>query len=188
MKTFALAIAALGFFATSLAANVLQLTPANPQPTGLKKGLAVQYSYPSDVKSLRDARRALERRAVPGPALTGLDYRDTSPGENALTSKQDQQVVARITGYVKFDAPGVYTIDFLTNDGLDAKISGQRVGYFDGRQTCQETFATEVNVPAAGWYPLDIVYFQRLQTSCLHMRRAPKGKRVNWMPNAAFGH
>jgi len=89
---------------------------------------------------------------------------------------------------VRFDKPGTYNIDFLTNDGLDARISGQRVGYFDGRQPCDTTFATEVEVPKAGWYPLKILYFQRLGTSCLHMRRAPEGSEPTWMPNSAFGH
>ncbi len=185
---FAASIAALSMVAGAAMAEVLQLTPASPQPSGLKSGLSVVYSYPADVKSLDDARRTLKRNKQPGPALAGLDYRDTNEGDQTLTSKKANHVVASIKGYIKFDAPGVYTIDFLTNDGLDARISGQRVGYFDGRQTCQETFATEVNVPSAGWYDIDVLYFQRLGTSCLHMRWGKSGSNVIWVPNAAFGY
>lgn len=184
LRTLTAALAVTLIAGAALAAP-LKLQPANPQPSGLQPGLAVKYAYPLDVKSLNQANRAL-RNAKPGPALAGLDYRDTSQGEITLTAKQAQHVVAGISGYVKFDAPGIYTIDFLTNDGLDAKVGGQTVGYFDGRQSCRETAAVQVEVPQAGWYPVEITYFQRVGTACLHMR-AGQGS-PDWMPNSAFGH
>ncbi|AUQ71285.1 PA14 domain-containing protein [Phaeobacter inhibens] len=173
--------------ATLTWAAPLRLTPADPQPRGLKPGLSVRYAYPDDVKTLRSAAKALEAGAEAGPPLKGLDYRDTSIGQKALTSKRSENVAADIRGYVRFDAPGIYTIDFLTNDGMRAVIGGKVVGKFDGRQTCQETFAQKVEVPKAGWYPLQVLYFQRLNTSCLHMRMGPEGSRVTWMPDKAFG-
>ncbi|WP_413221595.1 PA14 domain-containing protein [Tritonibacter mobilis] len=177
----------VGFTVAALAAPV-KLTPANPQPSGLKPGLSVRYAYPSDVKSLAAARSALKYKVEQGAPLKGLDYRDTELGQNVLTAKRAERVVADIRGYVRFDAPGIYTIDFLTNDGLHAVVGGQVVGEFDGRQPCEETFAVEVEVPEAGWYPLKALWFQRTNTACLHMRAAPAGKRPKWMPNAAFGH
>ena len=171
-KTATLAAAVMMIAGAAFAAP-LKLKPASPQPSGLKSGLAVKYAYPPDVKSLNQATRAL-KRAKAGTPLKGLDYRDTAPGEKALTSKQEKHVAAAISGFVKFDSAGTYTIDFLTNDGLDARIGGQEVGHFDGRQTCQETRAVEVEVPQAGWYPVEITYFQRVGTSCLLMR-AGKG-------------
>ena len=120
--------------------------------------------------------------------MTGLDYRDTDVGQKVLTSKRDENVVADIRGFVRFDVPGIYTIDFLTNDGLRAQVGGQVVGEYDGRQPCEETYAVEVEVPSAGWYPLEALYFQRTKTACLHMRAGLAGKRPNWMPDAAFGH
>ncbi|WP_293576118.1 PA14 domain-containing protein [Phaeobacter sp.] len=183
----AAAAISLSVTATMGVSGSLTLQPANPQPTGLKPGLSVRYAYPKEVKTLRAAAKALEAGSEAGPPLTGLDYRDTAIGENALTSKRAEQVAADIRGYVKFDAPGTYTIDFLTNDGMRAVIGGQVVGKFDGRQPCDSTFAEEVEVPVAGWYDLQILYFQRLNTSCLHMRMAPKGSRPTWMADSAFG-
>ncbi len=177
----------VGLTVAALAAPV-KLTPANPQPSGLKPGLSVRYAYPSDVKSLAAARSALKYKVEPGAPLKGLDYRDTELGQNVLTAKRAERVVADIRGYVRFDAPGIYTIDFLTNDGLHAVVGGQVVGEFDGRQPCEETFAVEVEVPEAGWYPLKALWFQRTNTACLHMRAGPAGKRPKWMPDAAFGH
>ena len=183
-RTAMLAAAAV-LVATATFAAPLKLTPANPQPSGLKPGLAVKYAYPPDGKSLNQAERAL-KRAKAGPALKGLDYRDTADGDNTLTAKQAHHVVAGISGYVKFDSAGTYTIDFLTNDGLNATVGGQTVGYFDGRQKCFETRAVQVEVPQAGWYDLQATYFQRVGSACLHMR-AGKGA-PDWMPNSAFGH
>lgn len=189
MKTIiTAAIAAVAMLAGGmLAAAPLTLTPASPQPSGLQPGLNVRYAYPSDIKSLAQARNALKHRSEAGPPLTGLDYSTTSIGEKTLTSKRSETVAADISGYVRFDAPGIYTIDFLTNDGLEAMVGGQLVGKFDGRQSCEETFAVDVEVPRAGWYPVKILYFQRKKTACLHMRRGAAGQRVTWISNAAFG-
>lgn len=171
-----------------LAAAPLKLTPADPQPRGLKPGLSVQYAYPDDVKSLAEAKVALKQKAKPGRPLKGLDYRDTNEGDKTLTSDRAMHVAARIKGYVRFDKPGIYTVDFLSNDGMRATIGGQKVSQFDGRQPCEPTFGSDVEVPKAGWYKLEVLYFQRLGTACLHMRSAPKGKRATWMPDSAFGH
>jgi len=183
-KTAAMAAAAIVAAGATFAAP-LKLTPASPQPSGLKAGLSVEYAYPLDVKNLSQATRYLKKGKA-GTPLKGLDYRDTAPGENALTSTQVEHVAAAISGYVKFDSPGTYTIEFLSNDGIDAHIGGQPVGYFDGRQTCQETPAVDVEVPQAGWYPIEITYFQRVGTSCLLMR-AGQGA-PDWMPDSAFGY
>lgn len=190
MKPIAGALTAAAFMlsAAMAAAAPVKLTPADPQPASVSPGLAVTYAYPMDVKSLAQAERALERDGEPGQPLAGLDNRDTEQGENTLTSKRALNVAARITGYVRLDTPGVYNIDFLTNDGVLAMIGGQEVGKFDGRQACNSTVITEVEVPEAAWYPVDILYFQRSGTACLHMRMGPDGKRPMWMKDSAFGH
>lgn len=187
-------IAAIGLMCGAAAmAAPLQLTPANPQPSAgqLKKGLAVNYGYVAEgqhIKSLADAASVLKSGSERGKPLKGLDYRDTNEGDKVLTSKKAFNVAASISGYFKFDKPGVYEIEFLTNDGLNAKIGGQRVGMFDGRQACESTRIVQVQAPSAGWYKLEALYFQRLGTSCLHMRMAPSGGKMTWMPNSAFAH
>jgi hypothetical protein len=184
LKTACAAVITTSVAVTAFAAP-LKLTPADPQPSGLKEGLAVKYAFPYDVKTLHQANRAL-KNASPGKPLAGLDYWDTNNGDPTLTSDKAHHVVAGISGYVRFDGAGVYVIDFLTNDGLDASVGGQQVGHFNGRQSCNETRAVEVEVPRAGWYELKATYFQRVGTACLHMR-AGKGT-PDWMPNSAFGY
>ncbi len=184
MKLFYTAIT-MACMAAPLWSAPLELTPADPQPTGLSDGLAVRYAYPPDVKTLAQAEALLDG-ATPGAPLAGLDYRDTEDGDMTLTSTSAHHVVAGISGYVRFDAEGTYVIDFLSNDGLKASIGGQEVVFFDGRHPCEESEAVEVTVPQAGWYPLEAVYFQRTGSACLHMRAGQDAPE--WMDNAAFGH
>ena len=163
----------------------LKLELASPQPSGLKKGLSVSYAYPNDIKSLAQTKRH-KKHAKAGKPLAGLDYIDTKDGDKTLTSKQAHHVIAWISGYVKFDKAGVYDVDFLSNDGLQATVGGKEVAYFDGRHPCEPSKKVEVEVPSAGWYKLEATYFQRLGTACLHMRSGIGG--VNWMENSSFGY
>lgn len=183
------ALAALAMIcAATVSAAPLKLKPANPQPSGVKSGLNVSYKVEQQkIKSLQDARAFIKRNAKRGKPLAGLDYRDTNEGDPVLTSNAPYYVIANITGYIRFDAPGVYDIEFYTNDGLDARIGGQRVGYFDGRQPCEGTVVTQAQVPAAGWYDFKALYYQNLGTSCLMMKMGPAGQKRKWVSNSAFG-
>lgn len=172
------------------AAEPRALAPASPQPdpARLQPGLAVTYAYPHDVQWLSDAKGALRFGAEPGPPLVGFDYVDTAPGEKALTSKRAEQVAARIEGYVRFDRAGVWRLGFRSNDGLEVTIGGQRVYVHDGRHGCESKGWESVRVPEPGWYALEAVWFQRLQTSCLLLEwQDPEGRKA-WAANEAFAH
>lgn len=183
------AIAALGMICTSPAmAAPLKLKPASPQPSSVKSGLNVKYGYAtSKFKSLSLAHSIYNSTAKPGKPLTGLDYRDNNFGDMALTATQAWYLTAKITGYFRFDAPGVYDIEMYVNDGIDAKIGGQRVGYIEGINPCEGTTIVQVEAPVAGWYDLDMFYYQNAGTACLMMKMGPTGKKRKWMPDSAFG-
>lgn len=164
------------------------LAPASPQPDPalLAPGLAVRYAYPSDVRSLHDARSWLKRSAEAGPPLSGLDYPDA--GGKALTSRQVQRVIADITGYIRFDAAGDYKLEFQSNDGLEVEIGGTRVYRDDNRHPCSSRGARTVTVPQPGWYALHALFFQRLNTSCLRLRWQPPGGELVFAPTTNFAH
>ncbi|WP_299205699.1 PA14 domain-containing protein [uncultured Tateyamaria sp.] len=182
-KTAALAATTI-VLATATLAAPLKLTPADPQPSGLNQGLAVKYYFDS-VRTLSEAGRAYSK-AKPGKPLAGLDYRDTAEGDETLTSGKAHKVVAVIEGYVRFDEPGTYKIDFMSNDGLQMKIGGAEVVYFDGVHGCDPSEQVEAVVPEAGWYALEALYFQRKGTACLLMR-AGIGT-PEWMEDESFGY
>lgn len=178
------------FWAGSSAAEVITLSPADPQPdeAALAQGLAVKYAYPPEVRTLRDAEHWLDSDAKDGPPLTGLKYRDTLEGEETLTSGQATRVAAEISGYVKFSRPGPHKIEFFSNDGVRAFIGGEQVAEYDGRHPCEGGGFQEVNAPEAGWYEIKVIYFQRLSTACLLMKWDDLGDKPAWAKDEAFGY
>lgn len=189
MKHFVLgAVAALGVLAASIGGAQTTLSPANPQPSGLKKGLAVTYAFPQDVKTLSATRSALAASPKRGKPLSGLSYPDRGEGANVLTTNQPHYVAARIKGYIKFDKPGVHTVELFTNDGAALMIGGKTISVLDERSPCSSAGRKQVNVPQAGWYDIQVDYFQRWATACLEMDWAAPGGRMGPVPNAAFGY
>lgn len=180
---------ALSMVAGAALSAPLKLQPANPQPSP-KAGLNVKYiGTGNQHKKIRDLSQAksMLSKAQPGQPLQGLDYRDTNQGDNVMTFDGAYNVAAEITGYMRFDSPGVYELETWSNDGIEAFVGGQNIGYVTGIQGCEANQRTEVEVPKAGWYPLKIIYFQKLGTSCLMMKSGKKGERFTWTPNAVFG-
>jgi hypothetical protein len=170
------------------AAPVL-LSPADPQPGRPAQGLAVAYAeLPSHVRTLNAARAVLDRNAKPGTPIAGLSLDDTAEGDPVLTSGKSQQVGALISGYIRFDRAGTYTLDFLSNDGLEIAIGGQEGGEYDGIHSCGYVGEIEVEVPQAGYYALEATYFQRKGTACLMMEWGPDSDGLELVPDSALFH
>lgn len=183
----AMVLALTGHAVTAADGDPVRLSPADPQPEGLTAGLAVKYAYPGDVQGLSDAENA-RRDAEDGPPLIGFDYPDSIRGAKALTSRRSTRVAAFIEGYVHFDTPGVWRMQFHSNDGLAVRIGGQDVYRHDGRHTCTTIgWKADYEVPVAGWYEVKATYFQRLATSCLMMQWRPPGGRMSWTPTNVYG-
>jgi hypothetical protein len=169
-------------------AQTLTLSPADPQPADgdLSPGLAVTYAYPGEVRSLEAATDALGSGRA-GPALRGLSYEDNADGDLTLTSRKAQKVAAAISGFIRFDAPGTFEVNMISNDGILASIGGQQIALYDGVHACEPAGVQEVMVPAAGWYALEATYFQRKGTACLVMDWNVGGDMVP-VPDSAFAH
>lgn len=183
------AVAALmALCAGAVVASPLKLKPADPQPESVIAGLAVDYAFPDDVKSLRDAYIALGIGAKPGEALLNFDYLSSESEPFALTSQQETNVAARITGYLRFDAPGTYTLETYSNDGLELSIGGSEIAKVDEKRACDPIGSVEVSVPQAGWYELEALYWQRKGGSCVVLEWAEEGGELKTVPAAAFGH
>ncbi|EEE39079.1 hypothetical protein RKLH11_2925 [Rhodobacteraceae bacterium KLH11] len=183
-----LALAVSAVMSTAVA-EPLKLKPASPQPSP-QAGLDVKYAWlgnpPRKIQNLAKA-ESLLKKAKSGPPLRGLDYRETDDGDPVLTFGEAYNVAAEITGYIRFDEPGIYELETWSNDGIDAWVGGQQFGYLNGRQPCAANQRTEVEVPQAGWYPLHIKYFQKYVGSCLMMKWGKSGEKLKWTPNNAFG-
>ena len=104
-----------------------------------------------------------------------------------MTFDEAYNVAAEVTGYMRFDSPGIYELETWSNDGIEASVGGQQIGRVTGIQGCEANQRTEVEVPQAGWYPLKIIYFQKLGSSCLMMKSGKQGEKLTWVPNDIFG-
>lgn len=188
MKHTVVATVIATVFATAAFAGPPVLKLASPQPSSVKPGLRVDYAYPIDVKTLKDARTALERKGAPGKPLNGLDYAEARGGQKALSSDKATVVAARIGGYMKFTAAGVYDIEVFSNDGVQMTLGGQEIVHYDEREACSSAGRTEVEVPSPGWYAISAVYFQRMGGSCLQIEVGKDGAKRKQVPNSAFGY
>jgi hypothetical protein len=161
------------------------LKPAEPQPTAeqLAPGLAVQYTY-AIVNSISELKG---RKFEPGPALTHLEWR--MGNGIVLTSKSREGVGAMITGFIQFDKPGTYGFEVTSNDGVRVEIGGKLIHEDPGVHSDTTSDRIDVTIERAGWYPVNIVYFQKRYTATLTVRWAPPGdKKIVPIPPKALAY
>lgn len=187
LRTAALTASALCMASAALA-QALTLQPADPQPdtADLSPGLAVEYSSKFGGRALEEIETEVKKWSQ-GPALAGLSY-DTADGDIVMTSETATKVAAKISGYINFESAGTYVLEFLSNDGLEISIGNEVVGLYDGVHDCGYVGEIEVEVPVAGYYAVDALYFQRKGGACLLMEWGPDSDGLEQVPDSAFFH
>lgn len=155
------------------AETISGLKSAEPQPTAeqLAPGLAVQYTY-AIVNSIGELKG---RKFEPGPPLTHLEWRMGSG--IVLTSKAREGVGAMITGFIRFDKPGTYGLDVTSNDGVRVEIGGKLIHEDPGVHSDTTSDRIDLKIEQAGWYPINIVYFQKRYTATLVVHWAAPGEK-----------
>jgi hypothetical protein len=156
---------------------------AEPQPAQLTPGLAVEYTY-AKVNYVDELKG---RKFEPGPPLADINYRW---GGNVLTSKSRESVGAMITGFIRFEKPGVYGFEVTSNDGVRVEIGGQLLHEDPGVHPDSTSDRIDVKIDQPGWYPLRIIYFQKRGTASLVLAwvgPGEKGKAAP-VPAKAFGY
>ena len=147
---------------TAGAQPLTTLRPAEPQPAQVTPGLAVEYTY-ARVNYIEQLKG---RKFESGPPLANLNYRW---GGNVLTSKDREDVGAIITGFIRFDKPGVYGFEVTSNDGVLLEMAGRSCTRTPGfTQTAPRTASTSRSISPAGI----------LSGSSTSRRRAPR--RWSW--------
>ncbi|MGF1641315.1 MAG: PA14 domain-containing protein [Rhodospirillales bacterium] len=152
--------------------------PAAPQPDAatLNDGLAVRYYFAkfNHVDELVDWMRF--DRGVESPPLPHLDY-ESGPG-NVLTTTSGDLVGAHITGFIGFHEVGTYRLRVTSNDGVRLTLAGEMVFEDPGvhGDATSPDLVFDITVP--GWYPLDVLYFEKKGTATL---------RFTWQPPGADG-
>lgn len=172
--------------AATAAAQTIEGTPADPQPTEnqLEPGLAVSYveEYFNDISEL------LAYEGTPGEPIANLDA-TPGRGEPVLTSGKSMGVGAFIRGFVKLDKPGTWTFRVHSNDGVQVSIGGQQVHVdpYKHSDTMSPPILFAVEEP--GWYEIAVDYFQRKGTATLQLLwTPPDGNEETIVPPEAFAH
>lgn len=173
MKT-ALALAVVAFATMADQSAAQSVNAANrADPGKLQPGLSVCYIYAlvrhiNEIPGWESSKTCEE-----GPPLPKLDYKVGQ--ESVLTSDASDGVLAKITGYIHFPAPGFYGFAFESNDGVRLEIDGHLVVEDPDVHGDRFSDIGGLEVAEPGWYPLLIRYFERKNTSTLKFYWQPPG-------------
>ena len=188
--TLAAVFTAVGLSLTASLAWASVTLPADRavETEGLAPGLAVDYyfEYYRDIDELIDWMNYLTPKA--GAPLPALDY-NVGQG-NVLSSDQSDGVGAHIRGYLNFDEPGIYTITVNSNDGVRLWLGGQFIVEDPGVHTARVSDPIEVTVEKPGWYPLEMLYYERKNTSTLvlHWAKPSDSDNFSIVPASYLAH
>ena len=165
-------VAAVAF---STAAMAEQPMPASPQPdaASLKSGLAVNY-YLAKFNSIDELISWMDyKKGKPGKPIEQLDYK-VGLGK-VLTSNSKDYVGAHIVGFIHLEKTGTYNFEVTSNDGVSITLGGEII--FEDPEVHPDSVSDPipVNVTTPGWYELDILYFEKKNTSTLKLKWQPPG-------------
>lgn len=172
------------------AEEVSGLAPAVPQPSAeaLKPGLAVSYYHGVFNDTQEIPEWAAAKKGYPGEPLKMLDYW-VGDGE-VLTSGRIDETGAHIVGLIHMAKAGDYTFSMHSNDGIDLKIGGKQVIKDSSVHADRYSDLVVVKIAEPGWYPLDLLYFEKRNTSTLELFWLQPGEsgQLNHVPAAALAH
>jgi hypothetical protein len=130
--------------------------------------------------------RAL-RNGYPGEPLKNVDF-GFRRGQEVLDSGQVTKIAMNIFGYILLEETGEYEFQAESNDGLSVFIGGARVLY-DPDVHAARMSTGSLTVKRPGWYPFEIQFFQRKNTTRLGLYwRPPGADEMEIIPPEAFGH
>lgn len=169
--------------------KVPAVAPADPQPdaAALKDGLAVRYYFAkfTHIDNLEAWMHSDD--GIAGTPLPNLDYQ--MGGGNVLTTTSADLVGAHITGFIQFAEAGVYELKITSNDGVRLTVGGQ-MAFEDPEihaDTASPPLAVTIDVP--GWYPLDILYYEKKGTAALKLQwKKPGESAFSTVPATALKH
>jgi hypothetical protein len=123
-----------------------------------------------------------------GKPILFLDH-NFGKKELIFDSGVSEGIGIQMNGFLKFSAPGKYTMKTKSNDGISVWICDKRIVWNAGVHT--DHFSNEVvlDIQKPGWYPLMIKYFQRNGTAAIAMYWKLPGKpNFSAIPAEAYSH
>jgi len=169
--------------------KVPAVAPANPQPdaAALNDGLAVRYYFArfTHIDNLEAWINTDD--GIAGTPLPNLDYQ--MGAGNVLTTTSADLVGAHITGFIEFAEEGVYELKITSNDGVRLTLGDQMV--FEDPEIHADTASPPlvVTITMPGWYPLDILYYEKKGSAALKLHwKTPGASGFTVVPTTALKH
>jgi hypothetical protein len=165
------------------------VAPADPQPdaAALKDGLAVRYYFSKFTHIDNLAAWMNSEDGIEGEPLPNLDYQ--MGAGNVLTTTSADLVGAHITGFMDFPEAGTYELTVTSNDGVRVTLGG--VMMFEDPEIHADTASPRlvVRIEEPGWYPLDILYYEKKGSAALKLHwKKPGESAFSVVPTTAFKH
>lgn len=193
VKPALLGLALAGLVATGPRAfaqeTVTLAQPAAVADGDLQPGLAALYFYEDfrDIDKMPTKPEALAKGVKGEKPILKVEGKSRE-GE-LFNSGSNSLYGIHMTGFIKFDKPGDWVMGAISNDGVRVKVADQVVADDPTVHADRPTQPVVVKVPAAGWYPLQIQYFQRKYTAQLQLLwQAPDGAAMAVVPGEALSH
>lgn len=159
-----------------------------PAEGELSPGLKVNY-YNNIFNFVQEVREWAQLNAgTEGAPLLSLDY--NAGAGRVLTSERKDGVGAVIEGLINFPAAGVYSMAMKSNDGVELVIGGETIISDPPVHADRFSELVTVQIDEAGWYALDLLYFEKRNTSTLELYWLLPGEEggLNFVPPNAFAH
>jgi len=161
--------------------------PLSPQPTAaqMDPGLSVQF-WKSPFNDVSEVERYTQRYAgIPGKAVTMLDF-DWGNGV-VLDSALANDVGVEFLGAIRLDKPGRYGFTALSNDGVRVMVGGVTVTEDGEPHPDRWSRPGHIEVAAAGWYPLRVLYYEKRGTAVLRLYwQQPGDAQMSVVPAAVL--
>ena len=192
-----LALSPVGLTPLALAVEpVTGLQPISPQPTpdALNPGLAVRYYFGKFDFMWEMERLVRIRDGHAGKPIPAIDTFHQDYSNDVLTADRSQEVGALLNGLIRFDEAGLYHIAMWSNDGVRLEIGGQFIFEDPDKHSNGNRLSPNipVEVPSAGWYSINLNYFQKKGTWALDLLWFKPGEGPDGeppiVPTEAYAH
>lgn len=155
----------------------------------LQPGLQPVYFYKFFARNVRLLPKGEEakRKGKVGKPILEINHQF---GRGAVFgSGTSRGIGIRMNGALHFPTAGTYVLQTLSNDGIDIYLNNNRVLADPTQHSDQLSAESHLNIPAAGWYPIQINYFQRKGTAALKLYwKTPGSNEKVTVPPEAYGH
>lgn len=162
--------------------------PAAVAAEQMQPGLTTMYFYDfyRYVSSMPKGEQ-IARKGKPGPPVRQLNHRFEN--QPVFDSGQNKGVGMIMEGYFYLPQPGEYLFQAVSNDGFELLVNNVLVVSDPGVHGARFSEKGRITVAGAGWFPVQIRYFQRKGTAALELYWQPPGSSaMSIVPAEVYAH